>query len=220
MITHRSRVADKRRARTKSQLIEAAVTIVAQKGVEATTIDDVTNMAKVSRGTFYNYFRLLPDLFEAARTEISTEIARLIEARLASEPDPAVRLARGLSIFLETSRAYPLIGSFSAGLGRESLGEQNLIHDLLARTIAQGIETGRFTDVSLMFAIDMISATMLAVCSRDSAGDRPDPRQIIVVLLRGLGVDHQTALALASNKEDPLTIAPHGLLAAGARAAS
>ncbi|MBO6634516.1 MAG: helix-turn-helix transcriptional regulator, partial [Parvibaculum sp.] len=36
-------------------LIEASLRLFAQKGVDATTIDEIVTVAGVAKGTFYNY---------------------------------------------------------------------------------------------------------------------------------------------------------------------
>ena len=54
---HRTRVAAERRARMHRKLVESALLVFAEKGVDASVIEDVIAAADVSRGTFYNYFR-------------------------------------------------------------------------------------------------------------------------------------------------------------------
>ena len=54
---HRVRMAAKRRERTRAKLMEAALLVFGERGAEAIVIDEVTQLAKVARGTLYNYFR-------------------------------------------------------------------------------------------------------------------------------------------------------------------
>ncbi len=49
---HRPRVAAEKRARMRRKLIENALLVFAEKGVDASVIDDVIRTANVSRGTF------------------------------------------------------------------------------------------------------------------------------------------------------------------------
>ncbi|WP_293207215.1 helix-turn-helix domain-containing protein, partial [Parvibaculum sp.] len=45
----------RRRERMRAILIEASLRLFAQKGVDATTIDEIVTVAGVAKGTFYNY---------------------------------------------------------------------------------------------------------------------------------------------------------------------
>jgi AcrR family transcriptional regulator len=48
---------DRRRQKTRKELIEAAVKLVLEKGYEAVTIQDITDRADLGRGTFYIHFK-------------------------------------------------------------------------------------------------------------------------------------------------------------------
>ena len=76
---HRPRVAAERRARMRRKLVESALLVFAEKGVDASVIEDVIAAARVSRGTFYNYFRTNAELLVAAIEELGNEVVDLIE---------------------------------------------------------------------------------------------------------------------------------------------
>ena len=44
------------RAETRERIIRAALNLFSEKGMTATTIEDITNAADVGKGTFFNYF--------------------------------------------------------------------------------------------------------------------------------------------------------------------
>lgn len=48
---------DRRRRKTRKQLIDAAVALVLEQGYEAVTIQDITDRADLGRGTFYLHFK-------------------------------------------------------------------------------------------------------------------------------------------------------------------
>ena len=48
---HRTRVAAEKRARMRRKLVESALLVFAEKGVDASVIEDVIAVAGVSRGT-------------------------------------------------------------------------------------------------------------------------------------------------------------------------
>jgi AcrR family transcriptional regulator len=54
-----------RREVTRQKLYEAAVTLIAEKGFSATTVDEIAERAGVAKGTVYYNFSSKNDLFEA-----------------------------------------------------------------------------------------------------------------------------------------------------------
>jgi hypothetical protein len=68
----RAATAQRRRDQTRERLIDAAETVVAEKGVETASIEDFVRAAGVSRGTFYNYFPTATDIVHAMNTRWPT----------------------------------------------------------------------------------------------------------------------------------------------------
>jgi AcrR family transcriptional regulator len=88
---HRPRVAAERRAHMRRKLVESALLVFVDKGVDASVIEDVIAAAGVSRGTLYNYFRTNAELLVAAIEELGNEVVDLIESRVKPLPSPAAR---------------------------------------------------------------------------------------------------------------------------------
>jgi AcrR family transcriptional regulator len=53
---------EKRRAETRERIIQHALRLFSERGVIATTIEDITNAADVGKGTFFNYFPSKEDI--------------------------------------------------------------------------------------------------------------------------------------------------------------
>ena len=101
---HRPRVAALRRERMRSRLIESALTLVAKNGVAATSIDDITSEAQVSRGTFYKYFDSPSALVEAVAKEVTNRLLALIDPVVLTHDDPVKRVATGVRLVLGLAR--------------------------------------------------------------------------------------------------------------------
>jgi AcrR family transcriptional regulator len=57
-------------AKTKNRIIEAAVKLIKEKGIEGTTLVEVCAESGVAQGTFYHYFKSINDiLYEILRIE-------------------------------------------------------------------------------------------------------------------------------------------------------
>src|SRR6202041_3634236 len=76
----RTKPAEQRRA----DLLEAGRELFLAKGVAATSLDDITSRAGVSKGLFYLYFRSKDDLLTALQDQFSIELADRI--RTATDP--------------------------------------------------------------------------------------------------------------------------------------
>lgn len=76
------RKADQRRA----TLIEAAGRLFAEKGYEATKMDEIASAAGFAKGTLYHYFTNKADLLQVLRESFDKEIVSRISSRVESHP--------------------------------------------------------------------------------------------------------------------------------------
>lgn len=212
---HRSRVAQERRERMRQRLIESAMLVFAEKGVDASVIDDVIAAAGVSRGSFYNYFRTNAELLGAVGERLGNEMMEIIEPVVGGLADPAMRVATGLRLYLQLAVDYPLLGRFVSRAGLNALSPSNLVFEYLPPHIAAGVAAGRFADRGLEVALDLIAGTMLLALHRISQGaTTPDyPAKIVAAVMTGLGVAGPEALRLAAPPPPAVTIADGSLLA-------
>jgi AcrR family transcriptional regulator len=67
---------EKRVAKTKNKLLKAALEVFSEYGVDAATIDDITQRADLGKGTFYRYFS---DKSEIMAILVEQAIEKLIE---------------------------------------------------------------------------------------------------------------------------------------------
>lgn len=78
-----------KRERTHSAIVNAAITLIAEKGLESSSIDDLMATAGMARGTFYNYFQCREDVLHAVIREIQhtliSEVVDHIPADLPAE---------------------------------------------------------------------------------------------------------------------------------------
>ena len=92
----------KRVAKTRRKLKEAALDVFCEKGVEATTVEDITEKADLGKGTLYRHFA---DKDEVVFILIEEAIEHLIE-RLRSYPDKPETLEDVLEHFLNAHYAF------------------------------------------------------------------------------------------------------------------
>jgi AcrR family transcriptional regulator len=76
---------DRRVRRTRTNLQQALIELVAEQDLSQISVADVVDRADVSRSTFYDHYQDVHELAEAASTSIIDE---LIESTLAIDPAP------------------------------------------------------------------------------------------------------------------------------------
>jgi AcrR family transcriptional regulator len=211
---HRPRVAAERRARMRRTLVEAALLVFAEKGVDASVIDDVITAAGVSRGTFYNYFRTNAELLIAANEELGNELVRHIEERVASLPTPAARLATGIRLYFDVAQRFPLLAHFLARVGPQAAAPSNLLYTYLPVHLAAGMKCGEFIGMSTRAALDIIVGTGILVVTRTSACEADDNylHACLLGLMRSLGYPSERAEALVATPLPSLVFDSESLL--------
>lgn len=209
----RSRTAAARREKMRRRLIETVIFLVARNGQERVLIDDVSRAAEVSRGTFYRYFRSVPELMEAAKFTLSEEmVAMVIEAKDPSD-DPAHTIAVQALRFLDACERYPLVGRFSVQIAMQWLGPDSLLHRVVPEPLLRGMASGRFRPLQIDLAIDMLQLGLVAVLARHFEPESKARAEAVAALLRLLGVPGDEAAALAQVEFSPV-VAPEGSLIA------
>ncbi len=83
---------ERRRERTRSELLTAATRVMADKGLHDTKIADIAAAADVGVGTFYLHFETKEALFDAVVADAVTGLKAAVEAARDAETDPVTRL--------------------------------------------------------------------------------------------------------------------------------
>ena len=88
-----------RTERTRAALIAAGRQLFSDHPVDAVTVDDIVQSAKVGKGSFYNHFADRETLLRAISSEIRASIERAVALANADIRDPARRLARAMCVY-------------------------------------------------------------------------------------------------------------------------
>ena len=112
---------DRRKARTRQALIDAAVRLIAEGRGERASIQEITDEADIGFGSFYNHFEGKEQLFHTASEEVLERWAKMIDDAGAGMADPAERFSMGLRISGRLGWTHPDIAGFLTGTGLGSL---------------------------------------------------------------------------------------------------
>jgi AcrR family transcriptional regulator len=87
---------ERRRRRIRQALIEAGHQVMAQKGIDAATMSEITELADMGAGTVYNYFASKDELAMCIMEQVMDRLSQRIEAVTNNFTDPAEVYAFGI----------------------------------------------------------------------------------------------------------------------------
>jgi AcrR family transcriptional regulator len=206
---------DSRRTHTRDRLVESALLVLGRRSVDASIIDELTALAGVSRGTFYNYFRTNDELLAAVAEEAGNELMRAVHPVTREVADPAARVALGIRLVLTVAGTHPQFARFVARVGPAALGAGSLAAEIVPYDLAEGVTAGRFRVADPKLAFDLVTGPVLAAFDtlQHGALGRGYVDALAAAVLRALGVPGATATRLAAIPMAPLRIAATSLIA-------
>jgi AcrR family transcriptional regulator len=198
-LARRAQIGRDRRARTRSQLVEAARALYALNPIEAVTVDDVVGEAAVAKGTFYVHFDGLAELQAAVADQLAHEFDELLQPRRLATRDPVERIAAGCGAFVGEALSNPGWGALVA---RGALSMPNVALTARGRLIEdlrRAAASGRLADVTPELAFEFASGIVLQAMQAAAEG-RIAPSQapsVVAGLLRAIGVKPKEAQEIA-----------------------
>jgi len=191
----RAAAAEQRRAKTRELLLSAAEAVVAERGIEAASVEEFVRAAGVSRGTFYNYFPTTTDLVTALNERISAHLDGLLVELMARPADPATLLAASLHRAMAAYLADPVRGWVALQLAASRAPRVRGFEVRFAQLYAEGVRRGQFRDVDVDAALTVTFGAMRMTQRDVVSGDAAPARAInvIALILTAFGVPHADA---------------------------
>jgi Transcriptional regulator len=188
----------KRRERTRANLVEAARSLVFERGHEKIAIQDITERAGVGLGTFYNYFETKTAVFEAVLDAMRAAFTEELDALRAPLKDPAFIVAVTLRHCFCAAQDNEEWNTFIAYAG---LDGEHLLHqppEQLLGDIKRGVSAGRFKVEDVHFAQSLIMGMVKHVTREIRSGrlNRSAMDDTTQYVLRMLGLPDLVARAL------------------------
>jgi AcrR family transcriptional regulator len=192
---------DRRKARTRQALIDAAIELIAQGRGERASIQEITEAADVGFGSFYNHFESKDELFRAASNEALERWGNMIDRVCAGMEDPAEVFAASFRISGRLGWTHPDLARFIIGAGLELLAVPRGLAPRALRDIERGQATGRFTfpdgDVALSAVAGGLLGHLRAQQRHPDQIDDSAVDQLAEAMLRLLGVPAREAKRIA-----------------------
>ncbi len=154
---------DRRKARTRQALIDAAVRLIAEGRGDRASIQEITEEADIGFGSFYNHFDSKEQLFQTASQEVLERWGQMIDRASAGLTDPAERFAVGMRISGRLGWTHPDIAGFLTGAGLDALDIPTGLAPRARRDIQAGQATGRFTVPGADIALSAVAGGLLGL---------------------------------------------------------
>ncbi|MEU6306907.1 TetR/AcrR family transcriptional regulator [Streptomyces chartreusis] len=192
---------DRRRARTRTALVEAAQRLLAE-GRTDVPILEITELADIGVGSFYNHFDSKEELFRVAVAEALEWWGSLMDRLTADIDDPAVAFTQSFRMTGRLHRRHPELSRVLLNQGLELARSERGLAPRAFQDIRAAVDAGRFEVEDLDLALTMTAAAVLALGSLLHAQpDRDDARSADLValgLLRQFGLTADEAARICA----------------------
>lgn len=197
MVTTAARSAERRESR-RGALVDAAFGVFMDKGVTASSVDDIVGAAGVAKGTFYLYFKTKDDAVNAVAERVVEGVADTVETAAAtpglSPVERLLTLGRSVGQVGTEPHEREFVDVFH-------LPENRAIHDRLAERIldrliptvelivSDGIAQGQFAHQDPHLAAGFVLATFTSLHDLIDGGASVEgvASELNAFILRGLG---------------------------------
>jgi AcrR family transcriptional regulator len=192
---------DRRKARTRQSLLEAAVRLIADGRGDRASIQEITDEADIGFGSFYNHFNSKEQLFQTASEEVLERWGQMIDAACVGLDDPAQVFAASLRISGRLAWTHPEIAGFITGAGLQLLDTDLGLAPRALRDIQAGQAANRFSFANAQIALSAVAGGLLGLLRLHE--DQPDAieessvEELTEASLRLLGIPAAEARRLA-----------------------
>jgi AcrR family transcriptional regulator len=156
------------------RLLRAMNEVLAEVGVEHTTVDRISKRAGVSRRTFYEVFEGREECFLAALEQEVEQIAGMLAPAYARESSWSVRIRAALTVLLEHFDAHPGVARVcvveTLRAGPAVLERRHRVLAALSQAVDEGRAEVKHGSEPLPLTAEGVVGGVLAVVHAPSAG--------------------------------------------------
>ena len=140
-----------KRMRTRARLKEAALEVIAQRGVFATSVSEIAIAADVANGTFYLHFQDKNEIVAAVCHGVTKAMHDEMSRGLDAIEDGAARVVFATQQFIEIAASEPLWGQLLVRAFSEFGSIKADISRFMRADVELGVAQGRFPGPSSEF---------------------------------------------------------------------
>ncbi|MDO7867258.1 TetR/AcrR family transcriptional regulator [Nocardioides jiangxiensis] len=192
----RSNRLEARKARTRAALIKAAQTLMAD-GRQNVPILEITQLADIGLGSFYNHFATREELYEAAVLEALDTHGAVLDALTSDIADPAAVFATSFRLTGRLHRIEPQLSGVVLAIGSDILRQNSGLLPRVRRDLERARDAGRFAIADLDVTVAVIAGAALTlgqlIHDDPERDDAETTDRMLLDLLRMLGVKARDA---------------------------
>ncbi|MBK3566313.1 TetR/AcrR family transcriptional regulator [Streptomyces sp. MBT62] len=192
---------DRRRARTRTALVHAAQRLLAEGRMDVPILE-ITELADIGVGSFYNHFDSKDELFHVAVEEALEGWGALMDRLTADIDDPAVAYAQSFRLTGRLHRRHPKLSRILLIHGLELAHSDRGLAPRAFHDISAAVNAGRFEVEDLDLALAVTAGATLALGALlHEQPDRDDAKSSDLVvrgLLRQFGIPAAEAERICS----------------------
>ena len=155
----------RRKRETRQRLLEAALSLMAKKGMEGVAINEITEAADVGFGSFYNHFESKEAIYGALMEWVFEDFADALDRLVSEMADPAEVVSVCVRHTLLRAQREPVWGQFLIREGYSARVLERGLGQRLLRDIQKGIASGRFKREDALMSFLSVGGTVLASIS-------------------------------------------------------
>ena len=193
-------MADPRRARTRRRLLDAGHRLIADHGVAALRIAEITEEAGVAIGSFQNHFASKDELVEAVIVEaVQALAAQIVEGPDSADQEPAAVAIAALRKFVRLAYEDPAFCRLLVNLSHSEKVFVAAIRPYAQTALTRAVAAGAFKIADVDLAVTFIVAGALAVIRRILEGHLGSDADVHLAraTLLGFGVSCEDAERLS-----------------------
>lgn len=205
-LERRAQIGMEKRTRTRAAILSVAFDLLGREKGRSTRIEEICEAAGISRGTFYNYFASIDELFDALTYEISHDFNDAVQRTIQALPPGAERTAAALRYYLHRTRQDPVWGWAMVNLSSAGPIFGAETYRQATQSIEEGMATGEFDVPDVTVGRDLMMGTMLASMITLLSSEQPadHPEAVVRQIFKGLGVPSRTIeLCVTASLPDP-----------------
>ena len=162
-LARRAEIGREKRARTRAQIVEAGAMLLAERPLEALTVDAVVDAAGVAKGTFYYHFQSMEELAAAVGEKLGESFDELLGPARLGLRDPIARLSFAFTQFLEKAIAEPVWARLVVQSAQAPTEFARSVRAHLTTDLSEARAQGRLTVQDVELAADIVLGIWLQV---------------------------------------------------------
>jgi AcrR family transcriptional regulator len=153
---------ERRKMRTRAALIRAAQTFIAAGKLNVPVLE-ITQVADVGMGSFYNHFDSKEELFQAAVNEVLDELGAILDKLTGVGEDPAETFARSFRLVGRLFRQRPEMSRVLLNSGLTMISADRGLAPRALRDIDAARRAGRFSVDDPVLALSVAGGALMGL---------------------------------------------------------